>query len=123
MPAAFARRAASRPSTERSTLSGALCTWMSMAPARSRAAVLPCATRPTAAVSAIDAAMIHLGMAIRRLRQRLIRCRAIEAQLLELLRRVELAPEIERDVRRRRARACQNPIDEAHERAREILRA
>src|SRR5580698_3711076 len=41
MPWARAMIAASSPSTDRSVLSGKLCTWMSMAPLRTRAVALP----------------------------------------------------------------------------------
>src|SRR5438067_5815612 len=141
MPAAFANRAASSPSSERATLSGALCTWMSIAPARSRDAGAPCAKRPTAAHSASDGTKYLkrvaklerrgrqgcgnalLCMATWLQRKRLIGCRTEHPQLFQLLRRIELAPEIEGHSRRCRARRRENPIDEAEQRAGEILRA
>src|SRR5215471_10047879 len=122
MPAAFANRAASRPSTERSTLSGELCTWMSMAPARSSAPAAGCVVGRAARTSAIDAAMMQLRMAVW-LRKRLVSRRTIQAELLELLRGVELPPEIEGHPRRWRSQTCQDAVHETEQRAGEILRA
>ena len=48
--------------------------------------------------------------------------RAIHPQLLQLLRGVELSPEIEGDVRRGGPRTGQHPIDEPEQGAGEVLR-
>ena len=57
-------------------------------------------------------------------RQRLDRCGRPDTarSLLELLRGVELVPEIERDLRLRRARLRQDLVDEPEQRAGEVLR-
>src|SRR5438105_6217513 len=119
MPAAFANRAASSQSRERATLSGALCTWMSIAPARSREAGARSAQSPAEATASINTTMF-LCMASRFQRQRLIGCRAEHPQFFQFLRRVELAPEIEVDFRRLRARRGEDPIDEPEQRPAEI---
>src|SRR5438270_501104 len=56
-------------------------------------------------------------------RKRLINGRAIHAQLLQLLRRVELTPEVEGYPRVERPRLREDIVDEPEQRAREVLRS
>src|SRR5258708_23109224 len=89
---------------------------MGRSKSRTRRALAPIA-------SPLCAAGTHWLTIMRRLGQGLIDGRAIEPELFQLLRGVELPPEIEGHVRRRGAGRREGAIDEAEQRTREVLRS